>query len=303
MKKPNEEIADKFQLMIERFPRADGEPWSGAEMQRATDGQVTSSYFSGLRKGKWKQPGIRHLSLIADVMGFPFELWRLDPEYWEEEIRRHSKYNDARNNYQREPGEEAERDPFVAAFRLYEEDISMSSTATLPNGEDLANLLNILFDSKTDPRTGQPYTINRVSRLSRGRVEPEEIARMRAGGQTEKPAEIKLIALSQVFGIPMSYWYVSNEQQPVIDLDDLEHALANLFSDERVIVIRSGQETDEVAHGEGSLAVLDSDEKSRHDQNTRRIVAAMLNKLANTELPASRPYEDSLRGRRRVAAS
>ena len=78
------EMARRFGLLLERFPRADGDPWRGREMEEATDGEITTSYFSALRAGKFCRPGAHHLDLIADAMGFPPVLFRLDPVLWDE---------------------------------------------------------------------------------------------------------------------------------------------------------------------------------------------------------------------------
>jgi transcriptional regulator with XRE-family HTH domain len=78
------EAAAKFAELLLRFPREDGEPWRPVEIEAATGGRVTSSYVSALKKGKFKKPGIRQLELIAQAMGFPFELWLTEPELWDE---------------------------------------------------------------------------------------------------------------------------------------------------------------------------------------------------------------------------
>lgn len=80
---PGEEIARRFELLLDRFRRADGEPWRAVEIEAATGRRVTSSYASALRKGKFQSPGIPRLRCIAETMGFPFELWYVDPEEWD----------------------------------------------------------------------------------------------------------------------------------------------------------------------------------------------------------------------------
>lgn len=77
------EVARRIGLLLRRFPRGDGEPWRPSEIEVATDYGVSSSYFSALKTGKFKRPGIKQLSLIADAMGFPFKLWLTDPEDWD----------------------------------------------------------------------------------------------------------------------------------------------------------------------------------------------------------------------------
>ena len=78
-----EEIAWRFNFLLDRFPRADGEPWRGAEIEAASGRRVTSAYISALRKGKFQSPGIAHLRSISETMGFPFELWYVDPGEWD----------------------------------------------------------------------------------------------------------------------------------------------------------------------------------------------------------------------------
>jgi len=302
---PAEEIARKLDLLLERFPKADGRRWRGVDVERATGGAVSSSYFSGLRRAKFDDPGLKRLSLVADVIGFPFELWRLDPAEWEEELARHREHawqaRDHRSHVvgdAQDPGEYRARDvtrddPFVAAFGLYEEDVTVPESPRIPAGEELADLLNILFESKPDPRTGSPYTNDRVARLSRARLTREQIARMRAGGQTAPPAEITLIALSQVFGVPVSYWYVSDETKPVIDLARLEEALADLLSDDRVLVVRSSEEGDGAG---GRESTHTPGQNARREQDARKLVAALLNRVATDTTHTTPP------GHRRRAA-
>lgn len=78
-----DEIARRFELLLDRFRRADGEPWRAVEIEAATGRRVTSSYTSALRKGKFQSPGIPHLRCIAETMGFPFDLWYVEPEEWD----------------------------------------------------------------------------------------------------------------------------------------------------------------------------------------------------------------------------
>jgi len=68
-------IAQKFEGLLEMYRRPDGRRWSGQEIDEATDGIVTRSYVTNLRKGRIENPGFEKLKAIAKVMDFPPELW------------------------------------------------------------------------------------------------------------------------------------------------------------------------------------------------------------------------------------
>ena len=170
------EVARRFRLLLDMFPRADGERWRGAEVEEASGGAVTGSYFSALVKGKFQRPGIVQLSALSDVIGFPFELWRLPTELWDEYLEQ----NPARGSFRTAaPGRPVPR---------------------VPQGAELANLVEKLF-------AWGPYTEKEVAVRSRGRLTAGQIERMRSGGQAEAPPELQLITLSHVFGVPYTYWY------------------------------------------------------------------------------------------------
>lgn len=62
------------------------------EIERETGGEVSSSWLSAFRRGKTKKPGMRMLDLIAQAMGFPFELWLTEPEEWPRILRERGDY-------------------------------------------------------------------------------------------------------------------------------------------------------------------------------------------------------------------
>jgi transcriptional regulator with XRE-family HTH domain len=68
-------VADRFERLLEAHPRQDGRPWTGAELQRATDGVVTRSYVTNLRKGRIESPGHDKMEAIAKAVGFPPAMW------------------------------------------------------------------------------------------------------------------------------------------------------------------------------------------------------------------------------------
>lgn len=72
-------MADRFERLLDIYRRADGRRWGGQDLEDATDGAVTRSYVSTLRKGKIESPGFDKLEAIAGAMGFAPELWFENP--------------------------------------------------------------------------------------------------------------------------------------------------------------------------------------------------------------------------------
>jgi transcriptional regulator with XRE-family HTH domain len=68
-------IAQKFEALLEIYRRPDGRRWSGQQIDEATDGVVTRSYVTNLRKGRIENPGYEKMSAIAKAMGFAPEVW------------------------------------------------------------------------------------------------------------------------------------------------------------------------------------------------------------------------------------
>ena|SRR5215217_5055103 len=68
-------IAQKFEVLLERYRHPDGRRWSGQEIDEATGGVVTRSYITNLRKGRIENPGYEKLRAIAKAMGFAPEVW------------------------------------------------------------------------------------------------------------------------------------------------------------------------------------------------------------------------------------
>ena len=179
--------AEKFQRLLELYPRPDGRRWRGADLERATNGFVNGSYITALKKGKIDRPGLDKLRRIAEVMRFPFELWLEDPKDW---------------------------------GHLPEE-----KEAAQHESGGLAGLLNHLFDTMVDPRSGMAYTEAEISALAQGRLSAEEIGRMRAGS-LRNPSRDQLLALSDAFDIDPSYWFGRGERRPVLD-PEVAEALRN----------------------------------------------------------------------------
>lgn len=91
--------ADKFELLLEMFPfpdrkdAADPEDrkWRNSEIAQATMFRLSGSYLSQLRQGKIDDPSLKKLDLIGEVLGFPRELWAMEPEKWGESLLRNER--------------------------------------------------------------------------------------------------------------------------------------------------------------------------------------------------------------------
>lgn len=65
----------KFEAFLNAYRRPDGGVWTGQQIQGATDGFVSRSYVTQLRKGRIANPRLDKLQALAEVMGFPPQLW------------------------------------------------------------------------------------------------------------------------------------------------------------------------------------------------------------------------------------
>jgi hypothetical protein len=68
-------VSQKFELLLDTHRRSDGSRWTGQQLDEATGGVVTRSYFVNLRKGCIESPGYEKMAAIAKTMGFPPEEW------------------------------------------------------------------------------------------------------------------------------------------------------------------------------------------------------------------------------------
>lgn len=176
------EYAIKFEKLLEMYPRPDGGMWRGRDFHEATNGFVSKSYITNLRKGRGGHPGIAKLKEIAEVMGFPFRLWIEPTHNWE--------------------------------MVLQEESGSM---AVLESAE-FEVLLKRLLDVRTNSLTGKPYTIGELAAATHGKLSEDDIDRMLAG-HLENPTRKQLIALSEAFGVDPAYWFKRSENNYVFEPD------------------------------------------------------------------------------------
>jgi transcriptional regulator with XRE-family HTH domain len=173
--------AEKLELLLETFRRADGERWTLREIENATGEVVSASYLSSIRKRRIKRVGTRQRRAMARVMGFPIELWDAEPEQWPQVMK--------------EKRREAASGQAPAA--------------------PVADLLEDLFRFARHPLTGSSFTERAVAELSGGELTEDEVRMIRQGKITDPP-ESKLLALSDVFRVPRSYWY-RPRRVPVLD--------------------------------------------------------------------------------------
>src|ERR671920_1313828 len=68
-------ISQKFEKLLGSYRHPDGSRWTGQQLDEATEGLVTRSYFTNLRKGRIRSPGYEKMAAIAKAMGFPPEAW------------------------------------------------------------------------------------------------------------------------------------------------------------------------------------------------------------------------------------
>ena len=68
-------VAQRFELFLDKYRRPDGSCWTGQLIDEVTDGVVTRSYVTNLRKGRLENPGYEKMRAMARAMGFPPEAW------------------------------------------------------------------------------------------------------------------------------------------------------------------------------------------------------------------------------------
>lgn len=211
----------QFARLLDTYRKPDGSRWQLKEIEDATNGFVKGGYLTNLRKGRIRQPGWDRMKAIAYVMGFSMRLWFEEPENWSRIVEGGSGSEEA--------------------------------------GKNLRARLNLLFDVVSNERTGEPYTNKEVSDLSFGRLTQDEVARARAG-EVEDFKGAQYLALSEIFGVDVSYWYGPPQQRPALDQETLE-----ALQDEKNHLIlnkmrgRSDREKDILLHLLDQLDLLRAD--------------------------------------------
>lgn len=176
------EYAVKFEKLLEKYPRADGNKWRGIDFHEATGGFVSKSYVTNLRKGRMEHPGIPKLKEIAEVMGFPFRLWLEPTHNWEMVLEQEPEY------------------------------------AVSSEGEEFGLLLKQLLESRLNPRTGERYTSEELSLATHGKLSEVDVDSM-VSGQLSNPTRRQLVALSDALGVDPAYWFKRSENGYVFEPD------------------------------------------------------------------------------------
>lgn len=177
------DFGDKFLQILELYRKPDGSKWQMSEIEEATSGFVKGPYLTNLKAGRIKQPGIERLRAIARVMDFPPELWLQNPREWKE-----------------------------SGPAATDEDVKSASS--------LMQKLNILFEVITNERTGASFTEKEVAAASGGELSQEDVRAARQGGIQDLMGA-QYLALSNVFGVDINYWYQGRGEYPNLSEDDL----------------------------------------------------------------------------------
>jgi transcriptional regulator with XRE-family HTH domain len=175
------DFGDKFMRLLELYRKPDGSKWLMSEIEEATKGFVKGPYLTNLKAGRIKQPGIERLRAIAGVMDFPPELWLQNHQAWKE---------------------------------VSQDGADAQSAATLKQK------LNALFEVLTNERTGTPYTDEDVAAASGGELTQEQVGAARRG-EIQDLMGAQYLALSNVFGVDINYWYQGVGEYPNLSEDDL----------------------------------------------------------------------------------
>lgn len=201
---PQHGYSAQAELLFRRFLRH-GRRWKAREIERDTEGEVSGAYISALLSNKIKHPGREILNKIADVMGFPPTLWRLEPQRWDAELER---VREEALRSRRAAGISTdwggEERPRAGEHRLLEEG---------PGGEELADLLNALFEGILNKYTGRSYTEQQVAIYAGGMLNAEDIRAMRSG-HSPPATRGQLLALSDAFEVSPDYWRRGRPQGP-----------------------------------------------------------------------------------------
>lgn len=203
--------AEKFELLLERFPHPERQyhedpeqrKWKMFEIRDETRGEISVAYLSALRKGKNKRPGMKYLDLIANVMDFPIELWLSEPSQW--------------------PTVSEKGDQLAGSHVPNIDDTDVN--------ESYAGLLNHLFSSVINRKTGHTFTEGEIAQRTGEVLTESDIAALR-NGSFNRPSRVELIALSNAFSVSVNYWFSGAERDLVSD-HRIQELMQNVQGDER----------------------------------------------------------------------
>jgi transcriptional regulator with XRE-family HTH domain len=101
--------------------------------------------------------------------------------------------------------------------RLWFEDLEDGAELAGRGDErSIAERLDLLFQTMTSGRTGEPYTNAEVARMSLGDLTEEEVEALRSG-RLDNPSVRQVRALGSVFGVSPSYFLGSGEKPALLD--------------------------------------------------------------------------------------
>lgn len=197
--------ARRLNLLLEWFPHPDGTPWRGSEIEDESGGVISQQYFSGFKRGRYGKPGGDQIKAIADVIGFPVELFYTEPEQWPRILELHS---------QAAP---------------------TTATASTRTNASIPQLLRDVRQSVMNPRTLKPFTDHEIAERSNGRLSAEKV-RAITDGQESDPGYHDALALSDVFNLSHDYWYTGSYRDgPVLDA----HLLSILADEQSHMLLRT----------------------------------------------------------------
>jgi transcriptional regulator with XRE-family HTH domain len=82
--------------------------------------------------------------------------------------------------------------------------------------QGLAERIALLFEVVRNPKTGEPYTIAEVARMSLGTLSEGDVEGMRGGSVTNPPLD-RVLALADAFGVHSSYLVDRGNDAPLLD--------------------------------------------------------------------------------------
>jgi hypothetical protein len=65
----------RFRQIQDQHRKQDGTRWTGADIERATRGEVSRRYISLLKAGRIKDPSYSKIYAISKAMDFPLHAW------------------------------------------------------------------------------------------------------------------------------------------------------------------------------------------------------------------------------------
>lgn len=171
----------KFRIMLAIIAAPDGGEWGPSKMNKATSGAIGTSYFNALRDGHVKVPKADKMKAVADVMGFPPQLWFKDLRWWQQTYNRWETGDDLSS--------------------LLAQDGQQTSLQIR-----ISRLLNNLIQLKPHRDSGEPLSDEEIASRSDGVLDSDRVSNLRDGAFTVADKD-ELAALCKVFKVSPAYWH------------------------------------------------------------------------------------------------